>query len=377
MDFWKNILLKIKSFWLKQASIAKFSVKISLKDKINLLEQLSSLINSWIPILNSFKIMIYQTRDKKIKRLISQIISTLNKGESLKDAFLKHPNIFSTFDISIIEMWEVTWKLWDAIETIKIKEEKSKELKWKIIWALVYPMVIISLSILMIWVFMIFVIPKIQKMYTDAKVNLPDLTQWVINASIFLQENIKEICTWIIIFIILLSIFKNHPRTKIYFDRFILKIPLFGWLIKKKILALFCSSLWTLLQNGIIINSSLQISSKALENDYYEKELKKLISWVSKWIELSTLMWIEEISKWKENSYFPVELASIVKIWEQTWKLAPLLLKISQKYNKEIDNLVKNIWTAIEPIVIVVVWWIIWTLIMAIMLPFFNMVNVI
>jgi type IV pilus assembly protein PilC len=89
------------------------------------------------------------------------------------------------------------------------------------------------------------------------------------------------------------------------------------------------------------------------------------------------MLGIENIKNHKKNNIFPIEVASIVKIWEQTWKLPELLIKISEKYNKEIDDVVKNLSTAIEPIIIVLVWAIIWTLIMAIMLPFFNMVNVI
>ena len=113
------------------------------------------------------------------------------------------------------------------------------------------------------------------------------------------------------------------------------------------------------------------------KNDYYEKKLTEMNSRVSKWIQLSELMWINEIQSWKENFLFPIELASVVKIWEETWNLAELLIKISKKQNKEIDNVVKNIQTAIEPLVIIIIWVIVWTLIMAIMLPFFNMVNVI
>jgi type IV pilus assembly protein PilC len=229
----------------------------------------------------------------------------------------------------------------------------------------------------MIGVFMVYVIPKIQKMYKDAKVNLPDLTQWVITVSNFLQNNVWFIIIGIILSIIGLIIFKKHKKTKIYFDTFVLRIPIFWKLIRKKILALFTSALWTLLDNGVIINKSLTISAKALENECYEHKLQKIISWVNKWIELSTLMWVNEIQTGKENFLFPIELASVIKIWEQTGKLSELLLKISGRFNKEIDELIKNMQTAIEPLVIILVWWIIGTLIMAIMLPFFNMVNVI
>ena len=370
-------MIKLDSLFSFKREKNTYSLSISLKNKISFLDQLSNLLNSWIPLINGLKIMMYQTKDKKVHWLIKNILDLLNKWSSLKDTFQKYPKVFTTFDISIIEMWEVTWKLWDSIEAIKVKEEKAKELKGKIIWALVYPAVIMTLSVAMIVVFMVYVIPKIQKMYKDAKVNLPELTQVVINMSEFLQKNIFCIIVWIVIFIAWVIIFKRHPKTKIYFDRFILHVPIFGWLIKKKILALFTSSLGTLLDSWVIINKSLAISSKALQNDYYERELGKIISWVNKWVELSSLMWVNDIQSGKENFLFPIELASVVKIWEQTGKLSHLLSKISLKFNKEIDEVVKNMQTAIEPIVIVFVWWIIWTLIMAIMLPFFNMVNVI
>ncbi|ATU05245.1 hypothetical protein BKN14_02195 [Candidatus Gracilibacteria bacterium HOT-871] len=363
---------KIKFF-----TISDKGLKISSKEKINFLEQFSNLINSGIPILNSLKIIMYQTKNKKLKILLEKMISSINKGDSLKESFAHFPKIFGYFDLSIIEMGEVTGKLGDSIETIKQKEEKEKELRTKIIGALIYPIVIISLSIIMIGVFMVYVIPKIQKMYADSKVNLPELTQNVIKLSDFTQKNIDKIIIGIIIFIILVYIFKTHKKTKIYWDNFILRIPIFGSLIKKKILAMFASSLGILLKNGVMINKSLSISSRTLENDYYEKKLTEMNSRVSKGIQLSELMGINEIQSGKENFLFPIELASVVKIGEETGNLAELLIKISKKQNKEIDNVVKNIQTAIEPLVIIIIGVIVGTLIMAIMLPFFNMVNVI
>ena len=201
LNFIKNI------FWFKGKSL-----KISSKNKINFLEQFSNLINSGIPIINSLKIIMYQTKDKKIKFMLEKIISDVNKWWNLRESFEKFPKIFWYFDLSIIEMWEVTWALWNSIETIKNKEEKDRELKWKIIWALIYPIVIVSLSTIMIWVFMVFVIPKIQKMYADSKVNLPELTQTVIKISDFTQKNIFYIISAILIFIWLIFIFKTNKN---------------------------------------------------------------------------------------------------------------------------------------------------------------------
>ncbi len=353
------------------------NLKISTKEKLNFLESFSSLLNSGIPISNALKIIEYQTKSNKTKILIEQIIKNVNSWINLEECFIQFPKIFNNFDVSLIKMWEVTGKLWDTIETIKNKEEKAKELKTKVIGALIYPMVIMSLATIMIWIFMIYVIPKITDMYKDAKVNLPDLTQTVINFSNFLQEKYYLIIVIFVILIFLIKIFKTHKKTKIYWDKFTLNIPIFWWLIRKKILALFTSSMGTLLSQWVMINDALKITAWALENDYYEKEILKITRNVSSWKVLSEEMWIDLISTWKESPYFPIELSSVIKIWEQTGKMPELLSKISIKFNKEIDNIVKNLATAIEPIVIMAVWWIVWTIIMAVMLPFFNMVNVI
>lgn len=353
-----------------------FDISLNPKDKINFLDQFANLLHSGIPITNSVKIMLYQTRDKKLKKMLQAFLDKLNKWENLENIFKGFPKVFSFFDVSIIRMWEVTWKVADAIDTIRTKEEKTRELKWKIFGALVYPMVIIALSIVMIWVFMIYVIPKIQDMYKDANVNLPELTKAVISISEFMQNNIFWIIITVLSIVLIFNIFKKHPKTKIHYDHMTLNIPLFWNLIQKKVLAMMTQNLWTLLHNGVIINQSIEITSHALENDYYERDLLAMNKEVSKGVEMSRLMGIMEIHKWKQHPLYPIELASIVKIWEQTGKMSDLLLKLSKKYNKEIDDVVKNIWTAIEPLVIVIVWLIVWTIIMAILLPFFNMVNV-
>lgn len=375
----KPYLLKFQVYitQIKDKFSENSGLKISTKDKIMFLDQLSNLINSGIPLTNALKILSYQTRQKSLKTLISDTIEQMNTGRSLGESFKKYSKIFNNFDLAILQMWEATGKIWDSINIIRDKEEKNKELKGKIIGALVYPMVIITLSIGMIGVFMIYVIPKIKKMYKDAKVNLPDLTQNVIAISEFIQENLWYIIIALIVFIVAIISFKTHSRTKIYWDHFVIKIPLFGKLIQKKTLALFASSMWTLLESGVIINESLKISSAALDNKYYEKELSRILVEVSRWVELSELMGVGEITSGKQNPYFPIALSSVVKIWEQTGKMPSLLIKVSVQFNKEIDDIVKNIQTAIEPMVIIWVWGIIWTLIMAIMLPFFNMVNVI
>lgn len=353
------------------------SISISQKQKIQLFDSLYNLINSGIPITNSLSILLFQTKNKDIKYVLETTLKDISKWKKLEDCLKNFPKSFNNFDIYMVRMWEVTGKVAQALETIKEREEKNAELKTKVIWALIYPAIIVSLSIAMIIGFMLFVIPRVQKMYADAKVSLPDLTQNVIDASVFLQENYILLMALLIITIVWIMTFKKHPVTQIYYDYLVLKIPIFWPLMRKKILAIFSHTLGTLLQNGIMINEALDITKKSLDNTYYEKRIEHIWEELSEWIALSESMWIKKLKDSLEDPYFPLELASIVKIWEQTGKLPNLLIKISQKFNKEIDIIVKGLSTAIEPIVIIAVGAIVGTMVMAILLPFFNMVNVV
>lgn len=350
------------------------NIKLSQKQKILFFEWLYNLVDSWIPLSKAINILFFQTKDKNIKKIIEIVNKDISKGMKLQDSLSWFRKSFSNFDIYIIKMWDVTWKLANSFDTIKTREEKNNEIKSKIIWSMIYPAIIITLSIIMIIWFITFVIPRVQKMYFDARVNLPSLTQKVIDISTYLQKNyitIISILIWIIILIIFL---KKNKKTKIYFDKYILKIPIFWKLIKKKILNIFSNTLWILMSNWIAIQEALDISKNSIENAYYEKKIDYIIKKIWEWIPLSDLMGIKEIEK--ENPFFPIELASAVKIWEQTWKMPSLLIKISNKFERDIDSIVKNLFTIIEPLVIIIVWWIVWTLVMAILLPFFNMAKV-
>lgn len=365
----------LKNFFKKEKNSK--NIKIKTKKKIEFFDSLSNLINSWIPITNSLNIMLFQTKDKKVKQIIQDLIKDISKWRKIEDSLKEYFKIFSQFDIYMIKMWEITWKLGNSLEIIREREEKNDELKTKVVWALIYPCIIVTLSICMIIWFMVFVIPKVQKMYIDAKVNLPSLTQSVIGASEFLQTNYLFLIILIFLIFFWLKVFKEWKKTKVYFDKMVLEIPIFWPLLRKKILSIFASTLGTLLKNWIMINEALNITKKSLENEYYERRIDEIIEKLNEWIALSELMGIMKLKESKSDDYFPIELASWVKIWEQTWKLPDLLVKMAIKFNKEIDIIVKWLSTAIEPIVIILVWWVVGTMIMAILLPFFNMVNVI
>lgn len=367
---------------------------LSRKQKILFFENLWNLINAWIPIIQALNIIIFQTKNIKIKNFITSIKKDVEAWENLFKVSLKYKKFFSIFDMAMFEVWEATWKLGKSLDVIAKKEDKEMALKNKIRQALIYPAAIVIVTISMITVMMIYVIPKIENIYKDANTNLPPLTVSVINFSKFIRNNWIFVLLWIIAFIIIFHFLLKKKEIKVIFDKILLDIPIFWEIIKKKILVSFCDFLSTLLSSWIIINKSILILRNGETNLYYSNEYEKILEDVKNWKNLSYSMWWnlmelknkqnltneekqELVLAEKRSRLFPIELTTSIKIWEQTWTLSKMLEKSSDRYTKEIDNVVKNLSTMLEPIIIVVIWVVVWTIIMAILLPFLNMWNVI
>ncbi|EKE26605.1 MAG: hypothetical protein ACD_4C00233G0006 [uncultured bacterium (gcode 4)] len=364
------------------------------KQKILFFENLWNLITSWIPVIQALDIIIFQTKAMKLKKIWNKIKEDIELWESLFKVSLKNKKIFNIFDMAMLEIWDATWQIWRSLELISEKEEKEMNLKRKVLQVMIYPISIIIVTLMMITSIMIYVIPKIELMYKESNVNLPELTTIVISVSHFFVNNILSVLIWIFLTVYLLYLLLKNKNVKYFADKNILSIPLFGEIIKKKILVNFTDFLSTLLASGVIINKALLIIKSGTANSYYSKELTKIIDDIKNWMPLSDSMWWNyiflqnkenlsfqeknELEKAKKRSQlFPIELTTGVKIWEQTWTLAKMLHKSSLRYSKDIDNTIKNLSTMLEPIIIVVIWGIVGTIILAILLPFLNIANVI
>lgn len=365
-------------------------MKLWQKQKIIFIDNLSSLLGSWIPVIQALLIISFQSNNKKISQIVDFIKNKISSWENFTQIAIKMPKIFNIFDAAMIETWEATGKIDKALDAIVRKEEKEYELSKKVKQALIYPASIVVVTIIMLTIIMTYIIPKIEWIYKESNVNLPWLTRVIINLSHFFTSYFTLVI-WLLIFWIICFIYAyNHiKKFKYWIDLFVLKIPIFWEIIKKKTLINFADFLSTLLSSWITINKALAIITNAMDNAFYKDIIGNILAEVKQWKNLSSAMWIEimwntqkipkkELDKIIMKNYaFWVELSTAVKIWEQTWNLANMLNKVSVRYTKEIDNTVKNLSTLLEPLIIIIIWWIVWTIVMAILLPFLNMVNVV
>lgn len=373
----------------------KFSadkIKLPIKEKIYFLDAFGSLVNAGIPIVRSLQIIYFQSQNERLRSLALFLKREIEGGANMAKTATRLPRVFSTFDIAMFEMGEATGKIGKVLEIVTEREEKSLELTRKVKQALIYPVAIAVIAVAMIVVIMTYVVPKIEGIYREANANLPALTTAVIATSRFLRG--YGIFLGILLFLLFTAIpvALRNPTVRLQFDEAVLRIPVFGNIMRKKILVSYCEFLSSLLTSGIVINRALGIVKSGLGNVYYEAQIDAMLEDVKTGRPLSSSMGgeyterkirgeaitpKEEAEFLRKIECFPIELSTAVKVGEQTGTLARMLDKAAGRYNREIDSLVKNLSSMLEPMVIVGVGGIVGTIVMAIMLPFFNMVNVV
>jgi type IV pilus assembly protein PilC len=377
---------------VRNDSIPTSNLKLGRKQKIFFLDTIGSLISAGIPLVKGLQLLYFQSKDPQVQKLCYQIKTQIETGRNLAEISRSMPRIFSSFDSAMFEMGDATGKIGHIFETLTEKEEKSLDIERKVKGALIYPLAIVVVAILMVVGLLIFVIPRVETVYREAHTTLPWLTRGVIGISNFLQDHGYIVLIALGLIGAWLQAGMKNEKFRVVIESSLLWLPIFGTLIRLRILAIFSDFLSLLLASGITIHKALAIVSEGMDNRKYQLLVQEIILEIRKWQHLSdSIGWLylekkiqgedvnspELIDSRKRLEAFWVELATAIKVGEQTGTLANMLWKASLRYSKEIDALVKNLSSLLEPVVIVFVGAIVGVIVMAIMMPFFNMVQVI
>jgi len=373
-DSKENAIIKLKKQNINVLSIKQsappieldFLNKVKPKDIMIMTKQLSIMLNAGIPIVSAFNILIEQIKHPKLKKIIRNIKENVESGSSFSNALKEHKDIFSDLYINMVESGEVSGNLDVVLQRLVITMEKDLELKRKLKGALIYPTMVSIVAVGVIALILTFVIPTFSKMYADSGMQLPLLTRMVIGASNFLRDYIVII---LLILTIIIGVFliakKKSIKFRTYIDSVLLRLPLLGTLILKTSIARFSSILSMLTSGGVSILEAIDIGAKTSGNLVIENALNKVRESVKEGSNLS-----EPVSK---AGIFPDMVSQMISVGEETGKLEDMLVKVSQYYEEEVDNSVKNLTTMLEPIIIVFLGVIVGTLVIAMYLPIFKM----
>jgi len=348
---------------------------VSKKELWGFLNKFSIFINSWIDIKWTLHILSKQVKNPYLKRISMEIKENIDHGISVSETMQQYPKVFDSLTVALIWVWESTWKLWSILAELDRNLLESIELKWKVKGAMIYPMILMGLTLVMVVFMMIFIVPRITESFEKAWSQLPALTQTIVNISNFFLNDWWKLI-WIIIWIIV--VFKLINSTylwKILLARFYTKLPIFWYVVKQSNIVYFIKSFTVLLDSGVLLLESIKTSSNVVPNLAYKKEIIRVKNEVEVWLTISKSLWLnlDYESSVYLNKLFPEDFAYVVSTWEETWSLSTSLKKIWDNYNKELKRYIWNLSSMMEPVIIVIVWFLVWTIVIAIMLPFFEM----
>ncbi len=349
-------------------------LRLSKKERLFFYDELSTLVTSGITLIDSLTLIKHQSSNKTLKRLYTEMIYHINSGLGLAETMAIYSHLFPSMQTALIEAGEESGNLKVVLEEIVEEMETQQDFYRKITGAMFYPAVLIILSIILVSGMMTFVIPKISKMYEQSHVELPTLTQIVINISIFVSANWEMLSlSSLAIILILWGIFFKTKFGRLVWESFSTSVPFFGTMAKDKNVMILASNMAMLLSSGVLITDAFEITEKTLGNLHYQREIKKIRHGIILGKTVSEMMGLIDIKEGKfvKNKLFPIQVAQLVHIGESTGSLDTMFYKIRDNYHKSLDYKLKNISTMIEPIMIFFVAALVGSILLAVMLPFF------
>ena len=364
---------QIKGSKSKDISNVKFSSKnitVPQKDLLIFFRQLAVIIQSGVPLAQGIELLSENTKNEKFASLQLQISFRLQSGEELSNCLKKYPKVFAPITVGLIEAGEAGGILDKVLDRIALLIEQQAKIKSQIKGALTYPVIILVLAISVSLGLLIFIVPTFDKMFKDMGAELPGLTEFMLTLSRLVTSLQFFIFTPILIFLAAF-IFKKYYETKsgrFTVDSFTLKIPLFGSLLLRSEVASLCDTLSTLIDSGIPLVDAIERCISASGNERVRRCLKVAIQSVKEGQELSASI----------DSYnvFPKLVKSMLKIGEETGKLGFMTDNLANFYKREVEEAVTSLTQAMEPMVIMVVAGIVGTIVVALYLPMFKIINV-
>jgi type IV pilus assembly protein PilC len=342
---------------------------VSTKDLAVFTRQFSTMINSGLPLVQCLDILGKQAEKDHFRKIISNTMRDVESGSTLADALSKHPLVFSDLYVNMVEAGEAGGVLDVILARLATYLEKMNTLKHKVKSAMMYPTVVLVVTIAASAFMLIFIIPTFAKMYADFGSELPGLTRFVMGVSAIVRNK------WYLIAgggAALFFAFKRYYQTKggrAAIDRLMLRIPVLGPVLLKASIARFTRTLGTLVSSGVPILEGLEITGKAAGNTMVKNAVMKTRASISTGQTIAVPL--------RESGVFPPMVVQMISVGEETGALDEMLSKIADFYDEEVDSAVDSMTSVIEPIMIVLMGGIVGVMLIAMYLPIFKLVSVI
>ncbi len=351
----------------KEIALPKFGGGIRQKAVAVFTRQFSVMIDAGLPLVQCLDILGQQQDNKAFQKVILQVRQDVEAGSSLADALRKHPQAFSDLYVHMVAAGEAGGILDTILQRLANYIEKSVKLRSQVRSAMIYPLAVITIAIVVVYVILWKVIPVFATLFESLGTQLPFLTQVIVNLSRFIGN-----FWWLIFLLVGGAIFalRQYYRTeagRYQIDKLMLKMPVLGMLLRKIAVARFCRTLGTLLSSGVAILESLEITARTAGNAVIEESILKVRKDVEEGKSLA-----EPLARTEQ---FPPMVCQMVGVGEQTGAMDTMLSKIADFYEDEVDAAVEGMMALLEPVMIAFLGVVIGTIVVAMYLPMFSLIS--
>ena len=340
---------------------------VSTRDLVIFTRQFATMINAGLPLVQSLTILAQQTENKALKEIVKTVVYDVEAGNTLADAFRKHPKAFPDLYVNMVAAGEAGGILDTILLRLATFLEKSDALVRKVKGAMVYPVVIISVAVIAIAVLLIFVIPTFESMFASVNMELPLPTRIVIGASKILTQYWWAIIMGMAALFVGGRQYYGTPNGRKAIDGASLKAPVLGDVLRKSAVSRFTRTLGTLISSGVSILDGLEITAKTAGNRVIHDAVMASRASIAGGETIAAPL--------ASSGVFPPMVISMIAVGEQTGGLDEMLTKIADFYDAEVDVAVSALLSLMEPIMIVVLGVVVGGMVVAMYLPIFDMVN--
>lgn len=336
------------SFFTKTNDFFINRSKVSLKEKAYFYEMLAVMIDAGIPLLKTLSILADKTSNERFKRVVNTVVYHIEQGEKFSTSLAKFPMIFSETERGIIQSGELTGSLNTVLEKLSEDISKTLDLHLKIRQAMTYPITILATLLLSLVIILGIVIPPLQNLFESVNAEFPSALSFLVHLNTFIRDYFLLLII-IIAFIIYFSLsYIKTEKGRMKWDRFKLSLPLVRDILKKSILVRFSRSLSILVDSGLPLIKTLQVTGLSLGNEVYKQALETVTMNVQHGKKIS-----ESLEQY--NDLFPEDIIHIIAVGERTATIPSSSQKIAKQYEREIEHTLKNMTSIIEPIAIICV----------------------
>lgn len=355
--------------WIQtlHGSIGTGNTKVKNKDLIFLLAQLSTYLKSGIPLVDALNILIRQMEKKSYKAILRDVTYDLTVGESFSVALEKRGNAFPKLLINMVKASELTGELPEALDDMVNYYTETEEARKEMISALTYPSIVFVMTLAVVTFVMIYVVPKFVDIYNSMDSSqIPKFTLIVMNVSNFLQENILWLfLIAIIIVLIIIYLYKNVKVIRTLMQWIFMHIPVVKEVIIYNEVTMFSKTFASLLSHNVYITDSMEILNKVTNNEIYKMMILDTVANLARGDKISTAF--------KDHWAFPVPAYEMIVTGEKTGQLAEMMSKVSTYYQSLHKNTVSRIKALVEPILIIFLTFSVGAILLAVIIPMFNM----